>query len=946
MPLLSAAWIIPRRLALLCLALLPVLLAATSPWPHELGDVPPDPAIRWGRLENGLRYAVRKNTEPAGRVYLILQVAAGAAHERDDQRGYAHFVEHMMFRGTKRYPATSIVNFLQREGLEMGADTSAFTNHTTTFYNLDLPHNSPEKITLGLSILRDFTDSAVINKAEVKREAKVIESERRTRDSSSSRVGEELTAFLHPDTLITRRAPIGTRESVESATPERLREFYRTWYRPSRLTVIAVGDAEPDLLERLIGEQFASLQPATPTEPSDPDLGFGAPLPGDFQTRFLATPSPGGTTSLLYCLANVPAQPDTIERRRAQLAENAGFSILSTRLAEIARQRPEEIGDSQASWNYEFGVRRQALVRIDTRADLWRAGVRLAEQELRRALLHGFTADEVKLVAQSYRNSFEEAIRTESNRPSQQIAHAIRTGLEYNFVNSSPATDAELAGPAVEALTPERCATAFRALWAPANRRLAVVGHYPAPLTAKELLGAYEESAYASFFSEKDARTIDAFDYTDFGPPGAIATRSHDDRVDIHSLTFANGVRLNLKQTDFEKNHVYLRLRLGRGQTAEPADQPGLALIANGSYLAGGLGRYDNLELSRRLAADTLSFNFNIEEEGFYFTGFASPDKLEKLLQVVTAFITDPAFRPEGWQTTISRLQSYFPTVNREPAQFLRAACPTVMAGGDTRYGLPFPAMVQKRQPKEIEAWLRPVLASGAIELGLAGDLDVEKSIVAVARTLGTLPVRKPDPKPDPARKPSLPAKPIQQVWLLEGSEPGKAAVRVYWPGVEGDDFHASRKLQVLAEILNDRLRVKIREELGATYGPLQDVWGSEVWPGFGYLYVEIETAPKMAERVASLTRRIAADIVARGITPDEFQRVIGPRLANLKQELRNNGYWIHHVLSRMQEVPTRVEWPLTRNSDYQSMKREEVEEIARRYLGGSRVYTFIAKPK
>ncbi|HEX2860983.1 MAG TPA: hypothetical protein VHN79_05060, partial [Lacunisphaera sp.] len=489
------------------------------------------------------------------------------------------------------------------------------------------------------------------------------------------------------------------------------------------MTVIAVGDADPDLLEELIRTQFGSLRTATPVEPAEPDLGFGSPLPGDLQARFFATPSPGGTSSLLYSLANVEPTPDTTARRRAQLAENAGFAILATRLTELARQQPQDIGDSQASWTYEFGRRRQAMVRIDTRADLWRAGVRLAEQELRRALLHGFTADEVKLVVQSHHNALDEGIRTESNRPSQQIAHAIRSGLEYNFVNTAPATDAEIARPALDELTPERCAEAFRALWAPANRRLAVVGHYPTPLTTQELTAAYEESAYATFFTNKDARTIVPFDYTDFGAPGAVATRSHDERVDIHSLAFANGVRLNLKKTDFEKNHVYLRVRLGRGQSSEPADRPGLSVMAGGSYLAGGLGRYDNLELGRRLAGDTLSFNFTIEEDGFYFTGFASPDKLEKLLQVVTAFITDPAFRAEGWQTTLSRLQSYYPTVNREPVQFLRSICPTVMAAGDARYGLPVPSSVEQRRPVEVEEWLRPVLASGAIELGLAGDL-------------------------------------------------------------------------------------------------------------------------------------------------------------------------------------------------------------------------------
>jgi len=932
-----------RHLTLLCLS---AVFAVAAPWPHELSDVPPDPAIRWGRLDNGLRYAVRKNTEPAGRVYLILQVAVGAVHERDDQRGYAHFVEHMMFRGTKKYPATSIVNFLQHEGLAMGADTSAFTNFTTTFYNLDLPQNSPEKIALGLSILRDFTDSAVIAKAEVKREAKVIESERRTRDSSSAQVGEALNEFLHPGALITRRAPIGTPESVKAATAERLLEFYRTWYRPSRMTVIAVGDAEPELLERLVREQFASFKPATPAEPADPDLGLGtAPAP-DVQARFFANPTPGGTSSVLYTITPVEPAPDTADRRREQLVQNAGFAILGARLAELERKQPNDIGDTQSSWNTEFGLRRQAAVRVDTRGDLWRMGVRVAEQELRRALLHGFTDDEVKLQVQAYRNSFQESIRTEPNRQSQAIAHSIRSGLEYNFVNSAPRADWELAEPTLLALTPEQCIAAFRALWAPANRRLAVVGHYATPLTEKELLTAYEDSAYAAFFAEKDARDITAFDYTDFGPPGTFATRRHDDRADIHSVAFANGVRVNLKQTDYEKNHVYLRLRLGRGLAAEPADRSGVGMIASGSYLAGGLGRHDNVELGRRLAGDTLTINFSVEEDGCYFTGFASPDKLEKLLQVVAAFLTDPAFRAEGFQSTISRLQAYYAGVNREPVQFLRSICPTVMANGDTRYGLPLPAQIAARTPKEVENWLRPVLASGAIELGLAGDLEIEPALAAVARTLGALPPRQTDHPTGPTPKPALPPKAIMQTWLLDGSEPGKAALRVYWPGVDGDDYHHSRKLQVLAEILNDRLRVKIREELGATYGPQTDVWGSEVWPGYGYLFVEIECAPKMAESIAILTRRIAADIATKGITQDEFERVIQPRLANLKQELRNNSYWTYHVLSRMQEKPARVDWPLSRDHDYRTMRRADVEEAARRSFGGGRNYTFIARPK
>lgn len=945
MPSLPPAWTILRRLVAGTGCLVLAIAALAAPWPHEDSELQPDPAILWGRLDNGVRYAVRQNPEPAGRVYVILQVAVGSVHERDDQRGYAHFLEHMMFRGTKKYPATSIVNFLQHEGLAMGADTSAFTNFTTTFYNLDLPHNSPEKIALGLSVLRDFADGAVLAKAEIKREAKVIESERRTRDTTAQQVGDEITSYLYPSSLIARRAPIGTPESVANATDAGLREFYRTWYRPSRLTVIAVGDAKPELLERLIREAFSSLKPATPAEPEDPALGL-TPGPAELQTRFIANPTPAGTSSLIYALSPVRHPTDSIARRREQVAVNSSFAILNTRLSEIVRQRPNDLGEAEAGQGLEFGLVNKSYIRIDTRADLWRAGLRLAEQELRRVLLRGFTADEVKLQAQAYANALQENVRTAATRQSAQLAHTIRTALEYNLVVTSPETDFTLADPVVAALTPETCAEAFRANWLPANRRITLVGHYPVPLTDRDVRTAYEESAYANFLAEKDTKPIEPFDYTDFGPAGTIKRRTRDDRIDAHAILFANGVRANFKVTDYEKGRVHLRLRLGRGMAAEPAGKPGLGLLTEGSYLSGGLGRYDNIELGRRLAGDSLSFNFSIEEEGCYFTGFCAPEKLEKLLQVITAFITDPAFRPEGFQSTLGRIQSFYPSVNREPVQFLRSVCPTVLAGGDRRYGLVPPDQIQQRSLAEVTEWLKPILAHGGLELGLAGDFDVATALDAVSRTLGALPARAVDPLPDPAKKPALPAKPIQQVWLLEGCEPGKAAVRVYWPGIDDDDFRATRRLQVLAEILNDRLRVKIREELGATYGSLEDVWGSEVWKGYGYFFVEIETTPAMAEKVALLTRRIAAEIVGKGITEDEFDRVIEPRRASLKQELRNNTYWTYHVLSRMQENPGRISWPLTRSSDYMGMQRREVEETARKYLGDPRVYTFIARPK
>jgi zinc protease len=909
-----------------------------------MGDVPPDPAIRWGRLENGLRYAVRHNAEPAGRVYLVLQVAVGSVDERDDQRGYAHFVEHMMFRGTRKFPATSVVNLLQHEGLEMGADTSAFTNYTSTFYNLDLPRNTPDKIALGLSILRDFADGAVMEPAAIKREAKVIESERRTRESSFTPVADALNSFLYPGSLIATRTPIGTPESVLGATADRLRGFYHQWYRPERMTVIAVGDASPDDLEHAIREQFASLTPAPGPAPVEPDLGFRVPAE-KLEARFLPTPIPDGTSAVLYSLAAIGTDADTLARRRTQVAQSAGFSMFNARLDELARQQARDFGAAQAGLQYEFGKMRQAFVRVDGRPDLWRAALRIGEQQLRRVLQQGFTPDEVRVQIKAYQGGLHEAVRTESSRQSAFLAQSIRSGLETNLTPTSPDFDLETLGPVVDQLTPDQCNEAFRKIWNDGARRLAVIGHYSPPLTDQDLLTAYEESTVGQFFSQKDEHAILPFDYTNFGPAGTVAKRVHDERLDIHSLEFANKVRLNLKRTDFEKGRVYLRLRIGQGMVSEPFGQPGTGLIAGNCLIAGGLGRYDNTELVRRLAGDALSFGFTVEEDGFYFNGYASPDKLEELLQIVCAFITDPAFRTEGYQSCFAQLQSYYASTPRDPTQLLRALCPGMMAGGNVRYSLvPWPQLVQ-RQSKQVEEWLKAAFASDSIELGLVGDMDVESTVLSVGRTLGSLPPRQAEPKPDPLRRPSIPAKAIQQTWPTTGTETGKAAVRIYWPGVDDADYHTNRKLHILCDILVDRLRVKIREELGATYSPQKLLWGSLVWPGFGYFAVEVETSPAMVGKVATIIRRTATDLAAGKITQDEFERAIAPVEASLEKDLRENNYWTD-LLSRIQKSPDCLNWPLTRNQDYRGMTRQDVEDVARRFLGTPRVFTFIARPK
>jgi zinc protease len=275
---------------------------------------------------------------------------------------------------------------------------------------------------------------------------------------------------------------------------------------------------------------------------------------------------------------------------------------------------------------------------------------------------------------------------------------------------------------------------------------------------------------------------------------------------------------------------------------------------------------------------------------------------------------------------------------------YLHGISPLFLADGNLRYGIPRIEDTLSRTPRQVAQWLEPQLASD-VEIGLIGDVDPETVIAAAARTVGALKARTTLPAVADANRPRFPGKPVRQTFRVETPE-SKAVVQMSWPGTDDHDFHRDRRIAVLGAIIEDRVRVKLREELGMTYSPTGDSWGSAVWPGYGYLYVDVIVAPRQADRTADLIRRIADDIRQHGITDDEFNRAREPRLATLDQDLRKNSYWLYHVLAEVQAHPEAAQLPLTRADDYRHMRREDIEQTARECFGASGSCVLIVRPR
>lgn len=311
--------------------------ATGAPWAHELSEFKPDARVVWGKLENGLRYAILPNSNPKGRVYLQLYVAAGSVHEREDERGLAHFVEHMAFKGTTHFKKNDLIEYTQRHGMSFGGDTNAHTTYDHTLYELALATNAPADWKAALLILRDWADGVTFAPSEFEAERGVIESERRLRDDAGGRLFKQKRERLLAGTAFADRSPIGVSEVILQSPIEKLRAFYEAWYRPERMVVVIVGDIAAENVEPALREQFGDLVGrgvAREEKPID--------RPGAQNVVGLALSDPelsSGSQAGLSSVSWAEPGPDTVERRRQSLRRDLAFAMFNRRLSEVAMKQ-------------------------------------------------------------------------------------------------------------------------------------------------------------------------------------------------------------------------------------------------------------------------------------------------------------------------------------------------------------------------------------------------------------------------------------------------------------------------------------------------------------------------------------------------------------------------------------------------------------------------------
>jgi zinc protease len=918
----------------------PAGVERTPPWNAETSDLEADASITYGRLSNGLRYAIRPNQRPQNQVLVRMAIDFGSAAEAEDEQGLAHFIEHMAFNGSTNVPEGEMVKMLERLGLAFGADTNASTGYTQTQYKLDLPKSDPALIERALFLMRETARELLFDPAAVDRERGIILAERRERENFGFQSARAANSLFYPSTFYATRYPIGNVSVIQSAPAERMRALYRKYYRPDRIKIIVVGPVDPAEIERELVSKFDDWQVAA--QPLDDLDRCTLDTARRLSAQSFVHPEVSESISVQQVVQD-KKRPDTINRAIIELRMSIATAILSQRMTRRARN--EDVPFLGGGVNFSFGLCDQYAAigyGVGGKDGSWLELLSFAEQTVRQAVQHGF--DDTEIIEQLKRldAQYDNSAKDEATESSSAIANAL-VALNDDVYNSDRYR--QLMWRQVRPFMTKAAIDLEFTQW---------FGQMTAPqmfLTTKQSNGASDDEIMTAFAASRAvpvspiaARQASTFAYSEFGSAGTVVEDKTITDLGIRTIRFANGVLLNLKKTDFEDNRIRYSLRIDGGKLHFGRENAVLAWLMSSAYISGGLEAHDIEDLRSILAGTTASAAFGVAENYFGASGAVAPGDLERQLQVLAAYTTHPGYSENALRLFRRPLPELYARLNAVPASALGVAMARVMTDDDPRFALAPLEIIQAADFNMLRAALGDALQQNRLEIALVGDLDEEAAIAAVSRNFGALPARKADEQDYGAQR--------QLEWsavrgnfdIPHKGETNQLGWRRVWTTTGDIDQKATQSMDLLARVATLRLTDELREKLGATYGVAASSDMSDIYPTRGAFSVSTSGDPKDLAAIEATVDEVIAELVAGPINADVFERARRPVLESYADWKRRNDTWLG-VASEAQTNTDKLDRFRQNEARFTTITVQDIWAAARRYLRTPAQFTFRALP-
>jgi zinc protease len=908
---------------------------------QEVSDLKPDPAIRFGTLPNGMRYALRHNATPPGQAALRLRFDVGSLMERDDQQGLAHYLEHMAFNGSKTVQAGEMVKILERLGMAFGADTNASTSYDETVYRLDLPKTDAETVDTALRLLRDVGGNLTLDPAVIEQERGVVLSEERARDTPQYKVFQERFAFQLKGQRPPSRQPIGKIETIKAINRQSMADFYQAYYRPERAFLVAVGDFDLDAMEAKIKAAYGDWKA---TAPDGPNLDPGPVAKRGTEAKVVVQPGIGSTVQMAWI--NPPdTAPDNYQNRKRLLVRSLGLAVLNRRLSARARSAEPPFISAGASRGDQVHAADIATLAATARPGEWAKALEALDVEHRRALKYGLRQDELDREISEYRSSLQASAASAATRRTPSVAADILGTVADDEVVTNPQQEFEFFESVVKNLKARDVSAAVNAALDGQGPLIFVATPTAIAEGEKAVLGALAASRKLEP-TPPAAPLSGAWPYVSFGDIGKVAERTEIPDLDTVFVRFENGVRLTVKPTKFRTEQIFVAVRVGAGLSSMAPDRQNPSWAAS-AFTEGGLKKVTTAEMEGMLASRNYGVSFGFDDTAFELTGATRPEDLEAQMQVLAAHVAEPGWRPEGF----ARIRNYGITLQDQlegtDSGILRRDLSGMLHSGDRRWTFPSREEMAATRLEDLRAVIDPALTSGAIEVVVVGDTTVDKAIDVVAATFGALPARPALQKiatpPGAVRFPAPTATPVTRT---HNGRADQAIAYMAWPTEDYfADLRRTRATMVMSDVLKLRLTEELRIKQGATYSPSVGYNPSQTWTGYGYLAASEEAPPALMESFFRDVGKIAASLRDHPVTPDELDRAKKPRIEGVQKTQQTNEYWLDQ-LSGAQTDPRRLDAIRSALAGVESVTAADVQAVAQRYLRDDKAWKLVIRPK
>ena len=855
-----------------------------------------DPSVKTGLLKNGFRYYIKRNVEPAGRATIYLANKAGSILETEEERGIAHFIEHMNFNGTKHFPKNELISYLERSGVKFGADLNAYTGFDETVYQLPLPTDNAELWSNGLQIMRDWAADATLDQTEFEKERGVIQEERRMRKDAGSRIAEQYRPILYNHSRYADRMPIGKDNVVLKSDVSVARNFYKRWYRPDLQALIIAGDIDVDAVEKQVIKLFSDLRSPAHTVPRKTYT-----IALKKSTDFLRTSDPEFSQSYIqFYFKQVSYPVKTREDFRKQLVERLTNMLYANRLnAVYNNSKPAYMGASAAISPLIANIDALTL-NVALNPEKIKSSFDTFWTEMERVKRFGFTADEILAVKERFNRSMELALSEKNKAKSAGYAeNYLQHFLKGDAYHSVEERD-KLYHLYIGQITGKEIAQYLGAYLKSADQTILVLGpdkekdQLPDQQLLNKWMHAVEITEIKPYQAEKAAGSL----LTQIPVAGKIVKEDQVNELGIYHWQLDNGMNIYAKPTDFKNNQV-LFTGFSHGGTSLYNDADFYSAKNAASFItSSGLGQFNAGQLDQILNKKALQVQPYITDRAEGFSGASASGDLPAAFEMLYLYMTAAKLDTSRFNRILTQSKSAFRNRTPDPERDFSDTIGYVLSGYHPRRK---PAAIEnfdQIDSAKVRAIFRERFSNpGDFTFVFTGNFNVDSLKIWTANYLGAVP---PDGNAERAKDLHIrvpEGKIRKDLWAGKSD---KATVQFVLSGKYDYGIKSNLYLDLLKAALQFRLNTRLREVEGGVYSPQVYLTKAKEPVNFYAYTISFECDPARMEQLITAAKEEIAKLSISGATAEEVQKFVAEESRANELALRSNEFWLNTIQSSL----------------------------------------------